>query len=162
MKSIHSLAAKAIREELKKAFPAVKFSVKSDSFAGGNAVYITWKDGATGQAVDEIVSKYQYGHFDGMTDCYNYTNVKKDIPQVKYVQTRREVSEEIYKTIFDEAKKTYYGWELLESLDHNCKNLMSNWSVWTARDYIHRIVSKIDLTNCSGIEALNQYNARTF
>lgn len=70
----HVLAAKNIRTELKRAFPSIKFKVRSDSFSMGNSVRIDWTDGPTVSQVEQITDKYQYGSFDGMTDCYNYEN----------------------------------------------------------------------------------------
>ena len=93
--SSHAAAAKAIREELKTAFPSVKFSVTSESFSMGNSVRVDWTNGATEKQVSEIVSKYQYGHFDGMSDMYENSNSRDDIPQTKYVQTSRSMSEEV-------------------------------------------------------------------
>ena len=89
-----ALAAKMLRAELKEAFKGVKFSVKSDNFAGGNAVRVSWKDGPTTKEVEQISGKYQYGYFDGMTDCYQYTNGRSDIPQVMFVSETREMSAE--------------------------------------------------------------------
>lgn len=92
--SSHAAAAQAIRDELKKAFKDCKFSVTSDSFSGGNAVRISWTDGVTAGEVENIVNKYQYGHFDGMNDIYENTNSRDDIPQVKYVTASRTISDE--------------------------------------------------------------------
>jgi len=94
-----ALAAAAIRKELKALFPAEKISVRSDNFSMGDAVRVSI--GERVQVVDafgntrysnppedaarDIVSKYQYGHFDGMTDYYEHSNGRSDIPQVKYV-----------------------------------------------------------------------------
>ena len=94
MKSIQAQAASAIRAELKNAFPTVKFSVKSESFSGGNSVNIHWYDGPLTKEVDAIVGKYQYGHFNGMEDIYEYSNKNDDIPQAKYVQTSRKITQE--------------------------------------------------------------------
>ena len=85
-------AAKEIRKELKAKWPNVKFRVRSESFAGGSAVDIYWTDGPTCEQVRDVVGKYEYGYFDGMTDCYYITNRRDDIPQVKYVQLHRELS----------------------------------------------------------------------
>lgn len=93
MKPVAQCAA-AIKSELKANFPTVKFSVRSESFSGGNAVDISWIDGPTDEQVREITDKYQYGHFDGMIDCYEYSNRRTDIPQAKYVQTARRYSAE--------------------------------------------------------------------
>lgn len=86
--------AAAIRAELKNNFEGFKFSVTADTFANGNAVRINWVDGPTVEQVESFTSKYQYGHFDGMTDMYEYTNSRDDLPQAKYVQTQRSMSEE--------------------------------------------------------------------
>ena len=105
--SSHAAAAKAIREELKKEFDGVKFSVKSDSFSMGNSVRISWTDGPTKEGVRNITNKYQYGHFDGMTDMYESSNNIDDIPQAKYVSEDRTVSEEIRKKVKDLINNDY-------------------------------------------------------
>jgi len=86
-------AAKLIRKELKAAFPGVVFSITSRSFAGGNDVQIDWTDGPTFDTVMKIAGKYEYGHFNGMEDIYEYSNSRDDIPQVKFVMAQREFSE---------------------------------------------------------------------
>lgn len=82
-------AAKLIRKELKAAFPKTKFSVTSEYFSMGNAVNISWDNGPAKSEVHEISDKYEYGHFDGMTDCYEFSNKRTDIPQTKFVKTHR-------------------------------------------------------------------------
>lgn len=91
--SSQAAAAKAIRQELKAAFPTVKFSVTSESFSMGDAVRVSWIDGPTKQRVEAITGKYQYGRFNGMEDIYENTNDRSDIPQSKYVTTSRIFSE---------------------------------------------------------------------
>jgi hypothetical protein len=145
--STHAEAAKAIRNELKQKFPLIKFSVKSRSFAGGDSIDINWIDGPSREMVVKITGKYQYGNFDGMTDCYNYSNTRNDIPQVKYVFERREVSEKIMQDEFEKCKESYAGWENLSSLDECSQELMKIWSHWTAREYINRKLREQDLTN---------------
>jgi len=100
-KSRSANCATAIREELKKEFAGVKFSVKSSNFSGGDSVDITWENGPIVQDVESITRKYQYGRFDGMTDMYEYSNTREDLPQSKYIQTRREISEEVNNIIFE-------------------------------------------------------------
>lgn len=93
--SSHAAASAAIKAELTAAFPNIKFSCKSDSFSGGDSVHVSWTDGPTVRQVTEISRKYQYGHFDGMTDMYESTNRRDDIPQSKYVSESRHKSEQI-------------------------------------------------------------------
>jgi len=104
-KSSHAATAAAIKEELKKAFPNTKFSVKSSSFAGGNDVCVNWDNGQTVKQVEEITRKYQYGSFNGMEDIYEYTNNREDIPQAKYVSENRHISEELTKEVENELMK---------------------------------------------------------
>lgn len=86
--------ADAVRAELKKVFPFVKFSVKSSTFSMGDSVSVSWSDGPTTKEVDPIIGKYQYGHFDGMQDLYEYSNRVDGLPQAKYVSGNRSMSEE--------------------------------------------------------------------
>ena len=81
-------AAKLIRKELKAAFPKTKFSVTSEYFSMGNAVNISWDNGPAKSEVHEISDKYEYGHFDGMTDMYECSNSQDGMPQAKYVFCR--------------------------------------------------------------------------
>lgn len=103
-KSSHAAAAAAIKTELKTKFPGVKFSVISDSFSMGDSVDVSWENGPTSLEVSGVTSKYQYGHFDGMADMYEYSNSRNDIPQAKYVQTHRTLSEEIKKQVCEQIK----------------------------------------------------------
>ncbi len=94
-----SLGAKNIRIELKHVFPKIKFSVKTESYSGGCSINIKWTDGPNERQVKEITSKYQYGHFDGMNDIYEYTDeVWTDIfGGAKYVFENRIYSDELIK-----------------------------------------------------------------
>lgn len=60
--------AKLARIALKKNFPGVKFSVRSESFANGSAIRISYTDGPLQSAVEKVVNCYAYGGFDGMID----------------------------------------------------------------------------------------------
>ena len=65
-----ALCASNIRTELRRAFPAAPFSVRSNSFAGGDSVHVAWTDGPTTAQVQEVTDKYEEGSFDGMEDMY--------------------------------------------------------------------------------------------
>jgi hypothetical protein len=98
--------AAAIRKELKEKFPGVRFSVRSQTFAGGDSVDIDWTDGPTYEEVEAIVKDYQEGYFDGMTDSYEY---KKDRdpnkPGAKYVSANKHFSESEIQRIHDRAEE---------------------------------------------------------
>lgn len=117
--SSHAAAAAAIRSELKTWFPSTKFRVTSDSFANGNSVHIRWVDGPPIGAVDLVVGKYQYGTFDGSTDCYNYDNRREDIPQAKYVSCTRGNSVAAIKALAAEiSAKWAMGIDIAENACH--------------------------------------------
>jgi hypothetical protein len=103
----HAQTAQAIRQELKVKFPGTKFTVRSSSFSMGDDVSIGWLNGPTTREVEKITNKYQEGSFDGMQDMYEYNNSRDDIPQVKYVMTSREISEEIRENTAQEIAKKF-------------------------------------------------------
>lgn len=65
--------AKIARRELKQAFgKSVKFSVRTDTYAGGSSSRVTWEDGPTERAVEKIIGHLHGATFDGMTDMKSY------------------------------------------------------------------------------------------
>jgi hypothetical protein len=67
--------AKLIRAAIKKAFPRVKFSVRSDSYSGGSSIRVDWTDGPTTKQVNAIASQYEGAGFDGSIDLkYGFTS----------------------------------------------------------------------------------------
>ena len=93
--TIAAQAAKLIRKDLKEHFPNIKFKVISENYAGGNSINIGYENGVPEQKIKKIVSKYKQGHFDGMTDCYEYSNSIEGLPQVSYIFTSRTISQEV-------------------------------------------------------------------
>ncbi len=145
--SIHAQCAKAIRQELAKAFPETTFKVTSSSFAGGNSVDTRWNNGPTENQVYDLIGKYQYGSFDSMQDLYEHSNNRNDIPQVRFVQTCRDISKDLVQTIFECMKPKYEGWKDLNDMHENSLVFKDYWSFWCAYDYImHRILRDADLT----------------
>lgn len=83
--SNHAAAAQ-IRKMLKK--HGIKARVRASSYAGGSSVNVKILDDvlpATLEQIEAFANRYQYGHFDGMTDCYEYSNRNEELPQVKFV-----------------------------------------------------------------------------
>jgi hypothetical protein len=109
--STQAAAAKAIRGELKAAYPTVKFKVTSSSFSMGDDVKIRWTDGPTTKEIEAIVGKYEYGTFNGMIDLYEYTNTRDDIPQSKFVMTERHYSNDARRALIAWMNRTF-GYEL--------------------------------------------------
>lgn len=79
--------AKNIRIILKREFPSIKFSVKSDY----SSVNIGWDDGPTKEAVGSHVNKFNSGNFNGMDDSYDFdiTAFNDAFGSVKYIFCNR-------------------------------------------------------------------------
>lgn len=60
--------AKHVRAALKAAFPATKFSVRSDAYSLGASIRVRWTDGPTNSAVAAVVNRFQGSDFDALTD----------------------------------------------------------------------------------------------
>lgn len=64
-----------VRKALKAAFPGVKFSVRSSTYAGGASIDVSWSDGPTAREVDRVSKVYAGSGFDGMQDLkYSYSH----------------------------------------------------------------------------------------
>ena len=149
--SDHAHAAKLIRQELKAAFPTIKFSVTSQSYSMGDNVRINWENGPTSHAVNKIINKYQYGHFNGMEDIYEHSNCNGDLPQAKFVFGNRHISDGVMQQAFDYAKLTDSTLEdvnkLSDSIIHERVWLGNNVGVSeTVSTYLWRVLGKMDLT----------------
>lgn len=117
MKTVYQTAteaAKGLRQELKTTFPGIKFSVRTSYFANGNSIDISWVLGPTKDMVEAITRKYQYGWFDGMTDCYNNEDTLvadksgevKILGGAKFVGNTRSIPDEIYNPLLKQFCET--------------------------------------------------------
>lgn len=138
----HAKCAKMIRTQLATVFPGVKFSVRSDSFSMGDSVDIEWTDGPTVAMVEEVTQRYQYGHFDGMQDLYEYSNNRSDIPQAKYVHENRHMSPQAIRDIIEYLNRCWgYALVLDERtgwIDPMSDGPRGNNSGWQSQDIWRR------------------------
>jgi hypothetical protein len=104
--------ASAIKKALKKAFPEIKFSCTQRDYS---ACYIRYEDGPKFDDVKKITSKYQAGHFDGMTDSYEYGENEENLNQCQYVFLTRDYSEEKESALKMQLKE-YYGAEYWQGM----------------------------------------------
>lgn len=171
-----SNATKQMKKELVAKFPSIKFSVRYQSYSGGDSARASWNFGPTTDEVDSVIDKYQYGRFDGMTDSYEYNKdetklvtpegVVKNFGGVKYVSSDRDA-------ILNNGKTGNEQWEsetsiqLLIAKDLAKLNgvewigaytLIPNWGRDTAKDHAYRILRKNsfdtdNVTSYDGLEA---------
>lgn len=81
-----------VKAELRKKFPGVKFSVRSDVYS----LNIRWELGPTKEQVEAITWKYKDGRFDGMTDSYEYRARTAEAPGGwNYVFCKREIPKDL-------------------------------------------------------------------
>jgi len=93
-------ANKAMRAELAKAFPGIKFQGASEIYSGGSSVNIRWNFGPTTKQVQAITDKYQDGDFNGMEDIYEYRrNRPATEGSAKYVFENRDYFEPVFTQI---------------------------------------------------------------
>jgi hypothetical protein len=117
--------AQVIRKILKGQFPEIKFKVKSENYAGGDSVNVSYIDGVPVREVEKWIKGFQYGHFDGMTDCYEYSNNVDGRPQTKYLFVNRHISEIRKEEIKNEIMEKY---QMTEFNDDKCHELFNCWS----------------------------------
>lgn len=60
--------AKLVRKSLKEAFPAIKFSVRANTYSMGDNINVSWDDGPSEAQVDPIVDRFCGAYFDGKDD----------------------------------------------------------------------------------------------
>ena len=59
--------AKRLRKALHTAFPAVKFTVRSDTYSGGASIDVKWTDGPTAKQVQAISQRFEGATLDAIT-----------------------------------------------------------------------------------------------
>lgn len=84
-----------IRENLKKAFPGVKFSVRYSSFAWGDSVQVERTGWPLEKQVDAIAQRNSAGTFNWMEDIYEYFDDDRPYNETaKYVLCNRRDDEQ--------------------------------------------------------------------
>ena len=152
--SSQAQAAQEIRKELKQAFPGIKFRVRSSGFTMGDSVDVDWTDGPTRDQVNDLIGHYQYGHFNGMEDIYEYSNNRSDIPQTKFLMVDRTISEGVYLECFEYIKKHFTNCDHLTDVHKYDPRLMEYWHMWSPATLINRYLCKFDLRNGVDVEQI--------
>lgn len=156
--SSHARAAKNLKKELSLAFPSVRFSVRSDSFSMGNSVDVKWTDGPTTKQVDAIADKYQYGHFNGMEDIYEYDHSAESdavsivFGQSKYVHTSREFTDGLREKL----GRALCELQQVEFQGMNTRHTFGPFDIDTLSTHVWRILSDNELPLGSTVVGLKR------
>lgn len=138
MKTESAQVAALIRAELKKEFPGVKFQVHSKTYSGGDSVTVRYElteTTPTPAQVEKIAFKYQAGHFDGMTDMYEYNSERKGVTaKFVFVSADATALEEKYKPSF------LKHWGLTAFEDNEIMKKMGLWKEQALHRYVMREV----------------------
>lgn len=145
-------AANEIRKLLKETFKT-KFQVRK---RGYSCVDVNWQNGPTSDEVDAVIGKFKMGSFDGMTDCYDYSNRRDDIPQVKYIFLSREITSETYEIAFSLTKTFYNCFKFCEKLEDRIVN--GSGYFHNVREYLTYLIQKINLENDLSLETFKSLN----
>ena len=106
--SEHAQAAAGIRKTIKDM--GLKAKVRSEVYSGGSSVWASVVNPQKEQieAIEAATSKYQMGHFDGMTDMYEYSN-SQECPQVKFVFIEAEYTDEVLQAAWNFVRERLHG-----------------------------------------------------
>ncbi len=99
--------ARLVRQALAKAFPRIKFSVRTKTYSGGASIDVGWLDGPTEKQVEAVTHRYEGAHVDGMIDLKESVYHEVDGRRVRYgadyIHTRRRYSVAFAQRIADEV-----------------------------------------------------------
>jgi len=124
--SSHAQVAKLVRQFLKSI--NVDGSVRSKSYSMGSSVhvYVTDQTPEIAKMIGDYLVQFEYGHFNGMEDYYEMSNVRDDIPQVKYVFLDNNMSDEMAQTVWDFARSHFAGMENAPASYFEAHNFVNN------------------------------------
>jgi len=109
MKSTQAKAAAEIRKYLKEKGIPAKVTSQSASMTSSVRIKVSDLHPDIFEEIEQHCMQYQYGHFDGMQDLYEYSNARNDIPQVKFVFVNNFYSDELRQLAWNYIRSTCHG-----------------------------------------------------
>lgn len=100
--------AKLIRKELKTNFPGIKFSVRSNTYAGGASIDVKWTDGPSRPDVEKIVKIFQGSTFDSSIDLRSYVDATYDGEEVHFGADHVMCDRRMTRLFVETILKVYY------------------------------------------------------
>ncbi len=102
----HKQTANFIRDELKKAFPSIKFSVRAESSTWSYALSVRWMDGPTVGEIEHILGKYASEESDGWDGSdFVYWMLGSELVNygIRFMSANRSYSSEFLRTLAEAA-----------------------------------------------------------
>lgn len=135
---------KAIRKALREAFPGVKFSLRGSRGTGYGWFSLSWTDGPTTYAADEITNGFRSSYFDGMTDSTH------SIPATMYADPDGVIREHDYSCNGVNSSRDYTpeaeAWARSYIDAHGGVDIFTDWPGAGYHIAVHRVLSGIDMT----------------
>lgn len=140
-----------LKKYLKEQF-GIKTSIRSEFYAGGCSLRVSYDMGADKKEVEKIVDKLQYGHFNGMIDLYEYSDDRTglvvdgyQLEDFKYVFVSQELPENLKYKLARLISDTFemQGVPKLKSEeDFETLNFQERvWDAWNWSNLFHRLFS---------------------
>lgn len=149
--------AKLLRKALKQAHPGVKFSVRSDVYAGGASIRVVWTDGPFEAEVAKTTGLYNGATFDGMIDLKSHHesilvdddgNARLVHFGADFIFTNRKISDAYRTQIeqvvadatgepFDQEREYAFPMRWDGDMEHLRIAMSGHWT--TGRDMVHRL-----------------------
>jgi len=125
--SSHAAVAKACKAFCKS--KGIPCKATSSSFSMGDSVRVKVENQPPHimTMLNDELKQYQYGHFNGMEDIYEYSNSRDDVPQTKYLSIDNSYSEEMHQKAWSFLRATFSE---AEKYPENYKEVPSNAEVW--------------------------------
>lgn len=136
-----ALAAKEIKQALKKAYPQYKFTVKSSTYSMGDSITVTGTDicPVHAKSIKKFIDVYQGGDFDGMTEIYNY-RPSSGKPTVKYVFFNNDKSPEAKAALRELMKRVYRVTD--EQLDHSYEHEQTMYRIFSGNHHQEALINE--------------------
>ncbi len=154
--SSYALGAKNLRTELKRAFPHVKWSVKSESYSGGCSINVNWALGPTSEEVRAISGKYGYGTFDGMTDTSGYVDDMSftDVfGGAKYVSESRSTVDDT-GDVFNQVARGLCALQKVEFVDIQQRHLCGPSDERSLSDHVRMLIDRTSFKSGAVFDAV--------
>ncbi|KKN12180.1 hypothetical protein LCGC14_1019030 [marine sediment metagenome] len=128
-----------VRKALKPAFPDCKFGVRSQKYAGGSTIHVSWDNGPTTTSCEKVAGHFHGADFDGMEDLKTYNSQPYGND---YIFFNRTITQEHY---LEEAKSLVAKYGLIvspEELDATDAEVLAKTGRWTLRQAAWQILTE--------------------